>query len=506
MMECLLAPFLLFGAVPPAGAPTIPSERQLAAESSATILAAPLDPATPNRFRVVRVLGGKSIKVGDSLNLEKDLPTSLVQTKAPPSQAREEPKLRQIEAALLFLQPKNPTGFQLVKGGLRFWTIDHHLLALGNNRLVVRDNVDWNNLVERVGQDAASMDRLHAALAKPNVRSRNQSLLRWLRSHHRQLGTRDGWGRWEIEVFDRILASRQLEDCWAAVQLYSDLHRGEVLPLKVPAFASPAGRRLLTDLACQTHSLTGDRVRALILLAQTMTLRPSKSLSGGSLPLKLAEQTEILNRLKALLSEKDVVLREGLAKTVVELSRSVDNARDKPVTTALEAIETAYKAEKPGPARDELARAVCFLGGPDHWKKLSANPPGLLAVLADFEREGDQIVFWLAMKPCGLKVYQQPTLVVERMALLGPSDTKKIPLPVANLERPWAEGWDGNSLLLVEYPVKGLGPGTWRVRVQGKAGKDGQPWTSEPRLFVVPAPTKKPGRPGRFRRGGFGKG
>jgi hypothetical protein len=491
MTQCLFSAILLFGAVP--------AERQLAADSSAVVLAVPMDPVVPNCFRVVRVLGGKGVKAGNKVSFEKELPAKLVRTMAPRSLAREEPKPRQIEAALLFLRPMKPAGWQLVPGGLRLWTADHQLLAMDMNRLVVRKDIDWNAMVERVATDAAKLDRLLTALEKPNPQARNQLLLRWVRSHGREFGKGNGWGRWETEVFDRILASRRLDDCWAAIRLYSDLHGGEVPLLKEPAFGSPSGRRYLTDIANQPRNLTGDRVRALRLLAHPMTLWASQN------PLDQAEQTTILNRLKMLLNEKDGFLREGLAKAVIAVSRSVDNPRQKAVTTALAALETAYKAEQPGPARDELARAVCFLGGPENWKKLTTNPPGFLAVLADFQRERDNLVFWLALKPCGLKVYQQPTLLVERMGLLGPAETKKIPLPVANLEHPWAEGWDGSSLLLVEFPLKGLGAGTWRVRVQGKAGKDGQAWTSEPRQFVVPAPSPGSSRPGRFRDGRFRK-
>ena len=75
-----------------------------------------------------------------------------------------------------------------------------------------------------------------------------------------------------------------------------------------------------------------------------------------------------------------------------------------------------------------------------------------------------------------------------------------MPLPVVNLPRPWGEGWDGGSYLLVQFPVEDLTPGSWRVRVRGTSGKDKARWTSEPKMLAVEAPPKTPPQPARAYR------
>jgi hypothetical protein len=115
----------------------------------------------------------------------------------------------------------------------------------------------------------------------------------------------------------------------------------------------------------------------------------------------------------------------------------------------------------------------------------------MVVLLRDLERRDKQVHFWLHLRPCGQTIYEQPTLVLERInQSQAAMETKQMPLPVANLPRPWNEGWDGSSILLVEFSVQDFKDGTWRVSVRGTADKDKSKWISEPKTFVIDPPRK----------------
>lgn len=154
------------------------------------------------------------------------------------------------------------------------------------------------------------------------------------------------------------------------------------------------------------------------------------------------------------------------------------------------ALTNAFRLEYPGKPRDEIAETICVLDA-KRWQELSGNPSGMVVLLRDLERRDKQVHFWLNLPPCGQVVYEQPTLVLERInQSQAAMETKRMPLPVANLPQPWSEGWDGRSILLVEFSVQDFKDGSWRASVRGTAGKDKSKWTSEPKTFVIPAPCK----------------
>src|SRR5262249_7566602 len=145
---------------------------------------------------------------------------------------------------------------------------------------------------------------------------------------------------------------------------------------------------------------------------------------------------------------------------------------------AAAALLRAYKECLPGPARDELAMALCALAPPSQWKELTGNPPGVCACLRDFQHRENTLTFWLALKPPGQRVVEAPALVVERFNLIGGvAETKRFPLEAQNLERGWAAGWGGENSLVCQLDVSKLaGNNNYRVRVEGfvGAGKDRQ--------------------------------
>jgi hypothetical protein len=337
---------------------------------------------------------------------------------------------------------------------------------------------------------------------------RNRGLLDWVERHRSEFSNGApsaapvqpaGWYTLETDVFRWVLESGVAEDCWAAVKLHAELNGGEPPPLRTFPFSNPAGRALLLRVALDGKALAGDRVRALTLVGDANTLWPPPS--GGPSrvqPLEGKEQVDLLDRLTPLLKEKEASLRAATARTLHSLSAAGAPPPDELRTKrALPALVAAYRAEAPGPARDELADAVCAIGGPAHWQELTGNPPGLLVCVRDLglRARDRQAYFWLSMRPGGRAVHEPPTLILERLDKDGKVvEKQQRPLPAVSLPTPW----DGSTYLLVQFSVEKFKPGTWRVSVHGTAAKgaDKVKWAAEPKTFVLAEPKKEPPRRG----------
>ncbi len=474
--------------------------RQLVVFSNAVVRAAVLEDSAPKQFRILEVMRG-GLHAGDTLALDDLGPHDLRvhEENLPDGQ---KPPRRRIAEALLFLGPADGKGArQPVFSGLRFRTEGGEVLAPrqfenpGPYLLAVQPEADWDALLRQVRADCLAHDRLLAArgLARPGSRCR--ALLEWVERHRTDFGSpTHGWGHLEQDVFQWVLASGDREECWEAVRRYAELNRGAVPPLPAPAFARPGGRDGLLRVALSDARLEGDRVRALVVLAHPHTLW-SETPGTAARPLTGKEQEDLIDGLVPLLKAKSAAIRAAAARAL----NAASAPREHQTQRALGALTAAYRAEPPGPARDEIAAATYAIGGPAHWQEVSGNPRGLFARLHDFGHRDGKVFFWLHLETGGLAVHECPTLLLEWLDPRrgsGVAERKEQPLPVVNLRRPWNEGWDGNTYLLVEVPTGALGEGTWRVTVRGTAGKDGDKvkWAAEPRTFAVklPAPGAQP--------------
>jgi hypothetical protein len=360
--------------------------------------------------------------------------------------------------------------------------------------------------VRRTGADAEAINDLFARKKLRPSGRRNRALLEWIECHRHEFGaptaaehpekSAQGWGDLETQIFQWVLDSCEPADCWSAVKLYAELNHGATPPLHGPAFGSRAGRALLLRVATENDALEGDRLRALTLLSHPFTLWPGPHQRLPQVQfLDAGEQADLLDRLTPLLAAPSVPLRAATARTLRRASQP-EGLSDQPPKSqrALAALLKSYRTEPPGEARDELAEAICLIGGAKHWQELTGNPPDMVMLMRDFDRRDKQVHFWLSLRPCGQVVYECPMLLLERLDKANKVvETKRMPLAVVNLPKPWSEGWDGGSALLAEFSVKDCKPGNWRVSVQGTAGKDKdkQKWTSEPKTFVLEAPPKK---------------
>jgi hypothetical protein len=486
------------------------SVRELAIQAQTVVLGVPLDPVKPERFRVLEVLRGPGLRPGDTLALDLSLhPLETFTEGLPPAR---KPKLRRLAQALLFLGPGlggDPPRYRPLPSGLRFWDEDAKVLAPeqlanpGPYVLVVRAGADWGALLRRARADVAVVNRVLFLKGLARTGPRNRGLLDWVERHRSEFSNGApsasprqpaGWYTLETDVFRWVLESGVPEDCWAAVKLHAELNGGAPPELRTFPFSNPPGRALLLRVALDGQALGGDRVRALTLLADGNTLWPPTPEGPSRVqPLEGKEQADLLDRLTPLLKAKETPLRAAAARALHFLSATEPPAPERlRIGTALPALVAAYRAEAPGPARDELADAVCAVGGPTHWQELTGNPPGLLACVRDLGlRDQDrQAYFWLSMRPGGRAVHEPPTLTLERLDKNGKVlEKQQRPLPAANLATPW----DGSTFLLVQFSVEKFKPGTWRVSVHGTAarGADRVKWTAEPKTFVLAEPKKE---------------
>jgi hypothetical protein len=525
MRSSVPALLLALVAVPGVFAKPLPtlSARRLTIHAQTVVLASPSKPTAPTRFRVLEVFRGQGLKPGDTPAIEPgmhDLDVYQDGMVLPEDRCH-------VEQALLFLGPNCGTPeqprFEPVPSGLRFWTREQTLLIPrqvrnpGRYVMVAAGEANWPGLVRQVRLDSAAVDQLQHARDLPPSRQRTRALLAWVERHRHDFGMAispgrldgtQGWGELETEVFRWVLESGEPAECWAAVRLYAELNRGAVPPLPGPSFGSPEGQTLLRDIALAGDALEADRVRALGLLADSRTLWAGPLQDHRKVrPLTQKEQDELLDRLVPLLTARSASLRGAAARTIRCVSRpEVVSDEHPPTQRILPALVKAYQAEAPGAARDELAEAAWTVGGPERWQKLSGNSAGVLVLLRDFGRRDDQAYFWLELKPCGRSVHECPTLVLERQGAGKAAKPKEVALPVSNSPaRLWEQGWAGGSLLLVQFPVAGLEPGTWRVSVRGTIGSGSakEKWTAEPKLLVIEAPRESGGKGNFFP---FGKG
>ncbi|NBO93914.1 MAG: hypothetical protein EBV06_16640, partial [Planctomycetia bacterium] len=138
----------------------------------------------------------------------------------------------------------------------------------------------------------------------------------------------------------------------------------------------------------------------------------------------------------------------------------------------------------PGPFRDELAWALAGRAGAA-LEIPGGNPTGVCAVVRDMISYPDGIEFWIHLRSAGKTVNEPPVLVLERLnADGGVAETRRNPLVLGFVPRPWSEGWDGEGPLPATLPFQGLQPNTsYRFRVEGTLGPKKEKWVSEPRPF-----------------------
>ena len=259
-----------------------------------------------------------------------------------------------------------------------------------------------------------------------------------------------GWGEFQTLPFTRIFQARIPADCLRVVNLYAELNQGATLPGTAVAFASREGRASLLAVSRDTTQLDGNRARALRLLADRATYE--------SKPPDSRERGELCDGLLSELQDS-APTRRGLAAVAVTRVAALTSPPDDRATKALTA---AYKAERPGPARDAIAEALFDLVGPQKMATLAGRRDKSLALLRDLGLNGDKLFFWLALRAePAAGVTETPTLFLDRMDAKGSVvETKK-----ASLKLPRSSKSDGrNGFPLISKSHSHTGSGSRGVR------------------------------------------
>lgn len=439
------------------------------------VLAAPLDPVVPNRFRVSSVLAGKGARTGEVLapglraeDVKAFDEVDLAGTR--------KPRPRRSENALLFFQ-----GGKLL--GLRLLTRDGRVMGLDGKGKVELRRSRWSELVNRVREDLTTVRRLrgYRALARPERKT--AALVAWVERNRASLLTcspaeQDDespacWEELALGVFDWMIETGDHACAWRAVRLYAELH-GELLLPRQPVFGSPAGREFLLSRAKDAAGLAGDRARALLLLSAKEMLWPGMT---------KGEQAKRIDAVAGLLADESPDVRLAAVKALGRLSLpEVPDRAGWRTTRAREALAAVYRTSS-GPVRQEVAWLLAGLGGGD-------SPAGAVVILREVEVKGGHLTFWLHLRTPGAKVHENPEVLLERLTYTGAvAETKRQELEVVFLPRPWKDGWGGEAPLPARLPLKGLQAGwKYRLRVEGFVGAGGtrQKWLSEPWTFTVP--------------------
>ncbi len=500
----LVAAVALAQQAPAEPLPGVLSVRELAWRADTVVAAVPVDRKQLVRFKVQRVLRGR-LQPGQEIQVEGAAAFFPADGEVPPAQVLE---------YCLFLTP-DPAGaggekFQLVPTGLACLSRSGETYrptasgAWGGPRLHHRGkSEEWDGLLSRVQSAVEAVQRLQWARNLPASRGRNQALLDWVQRHRREFQTEvpldqpttalaalaadhwpeaqreRGWGELERQPLLWVLESGVLPDCWRAIELYAEIRSGACLGLKEKVFGSREGRAFLARIAGADDQLDGSRRRALRYLATQHTLR-------GKSALDAAEQTELLERFRPLLQARSAGLRSQAARTILEVSRPLEE-KGEFNRKALPELIAAYKAEAPGGPREALAEAVRNVASEKEWQELTGQPLGLAAAIQAPRVRQDKVCFWLVLHGREVRVTGFPILILERLDPKGKVlETKREFLPASPPQQGgWVGGWDGSVPLLVELDVQVLEPGSWRLRAEGESGKERQRWQSEPRLFKV---------------------
>ena len=494
--------------------------RELTVQSTTVVVAVPVNPTIPGRFKVLRVLLGSGRKEGDVFDVED---FSHYDLKFVSDEKDRERIAVGVAEVLLFLGPdiseSSSHGAALVPSGLRVLahdgTVYHvkHITTNDKNYYLSPYHADihWDELIRKTEADAAEVHHIRSLKKIDDPHRRNLALLDWIDRHGREFDQRTlqglpmddgeeptrGWGSLEQDVFTWVFETHIPRDCWEGVKLYSQLHDGWNPWLQTPAFGTRAGRKLLLSVVVDDNALDANRARALELLALSETLwSPPTWLRrpGASEPLDEAEQINLIDRITPLLKNTYPRARGGAAKSLLEMSSpQPDSLKSFRTQRALSALTAAYKEEPPGWTRNALAEAVGIMADPKQWEELTGNAYGVVAILNTDCRQGAEAFCTVVALRAKAKIQDDPMFVLERIddkrnvvetTKIGLEHVKHHGLYIWPSERPvdFCEEF--------KFSMADFTPGVWRMTVKGFAGDDKAPWSSEPCILRLASPPK----------------
>lgn len=344
------------------------SLRQLAIEADAVVVVTPVE--WPTTFRITRVLAGPRIAVGDELAVSGLSKEELASESVLGGRVVDP---RALDEALLYLKGA-PARWTLVHSGLRGragQVVARPVEVFSPGPFVLRpiEGRTWEETLRDAAEEVAAVGAVKRLRAIADARERSRALLAWIAEHGGEFGDglliasdeddrgRAGWGSLELDTSEWVFESEVLEDCWRADVMHVARSPDDTPIASVHAYASPAGRTLLLQVAIDDVTSVPLRRRALARLAGSFW-QPPRDPGSAVRQATPDEQRAAIAALIPLLRAADPGLRAGAARALASCSAPTDaHFRAQANPTALGPLELALATEPAGPAREALEEA-----------------------------------------------------------------------------------------------------------------------------------------------------
>jgi len=455
-------------------------------------------------FKLLDVLKGSDVKVEDTLMVRGfslyhlDLPMRS-------GSGRDEPNLPEVDQALLFLVKSGKTEavpeFRLVISGLRCLTkrgrvlIPRQFENPGGYYFVPVMTLRWNSMIRRVRDDVVGVAEVMALKKIRDYTERNAAIFGWVELHRDEFRGRlsigrdgevaGGWGSLEPEVFNWIMESNIITDCWRAIETASSV--GTFPERTHLSFCSVGGRKLLMDKIFDEKLTEKLRTQTLHILCGTFWRASSHEHPQHSM-VSRAEQTQIIEQLITLLHQKNPNLRAAAVRAI-RYASVPDAAKQYSMKTrlALPTLAELYKDYSAYAVHYEVVEAVRRIGNMTDWQEISGNGYSILVWLSAHVTRDEFVELGLHFDERHLRVREAPYFVMERLdnnyVVVERREVR------AELVRPmdvFEKGWGGeNRDVQMRFPVISLHPGMWRVTAYGVVAREKAQWHSEPAMFTI---------------------
>ncbi len=477
--------------------PTL-SLRNLAIEADIIVIGEPIDSkpdVVPNRYRVIEVLKGAGLTPGTEILVpaEREYRMRRNWWRAP----RDDKQTERITRALLFLRERpdrDPeSGYRTVCSGIRPLTEDGGLLLPvqagmipGPFIFLLDEEGSWDAMLKEVRNDLPKIARVVGLRGIEDRSERNKAVFTWIESHREEFGGgwnhgQKGWASLESDVFEWIMESCIPEDCWRAIELYTEIG---TRPEKFhPSFCSPKGRELL--MAKVFDEEVPEPLRLIALGKLGGNIRTLRRDYPGIVAATGKERRAIIGRVLPLLGNESASWRTAAIRCLSGASRRGANQS---IRLAVPALAALYGTERDASVREVLVGAILRLEDDAFWEELSGNPQGIAVLLYSPAYRGGVMRFWMNLEHTRATITEPPRFWLQRLDASGKIRESRLVDPVIrDPDGRFERGWRSHhGAMEVTIPTSGLVSGLWRVTAEGTVGKPKARWRSEPVEIEIP--------------------
>lgn len=496
-----------------------PPLRTQATESDVIVVAEPVDAASlqsTGAFRVLEVIRGPGVAVGDRLIVDRDGGRFSSEVEAKPEPKADEKEstdgsaYRFKKVLFLLAYPKDSIGsLEPVDRVVRRASMPFALDDRGQIRRFDQwfpgfhqtSRLDWDQMLRDLRRDVVEIDGIHAIGRIADPAQRNRVIFEWLERHEADvkqpsnLGPKPAtcWGTLDHQMFDWIMENMVVEDCWRALQLAREWNLSLQIPH--PSFATQRGRAFLADIAIDERRPEMDRRDALAWLARTNTHWPrphDMTLLQNHLArcIDEPEQRALWTKLQPLLDHADAEWRIAALKVASAASNPDRYSPIGELSIAMPRLLKMFLEENDPQVRAELMQTISRIESRGARLHYQDNPQGIAAVLIYRGAAGDKLRFELVSRST-IKLQELPRFVYGARSYGSSFHSDRSVVP--DLEPPASiptDGWGSGSMFLT-IPSKLLYNEQWpydegQVTAVGKIGKDAEPWRSETTIFRLP--------------------